>query len=261
MIASTLNSNIKKSSTLTPSKGFTIVELLVVIVVIGILAAITVISYIGITQKAIVSSSQSDLANASQQLKMFQIENGAYSNSVTDCPSPASGNICLKYSNGNIYSQLWVNTQGFCLESMNNKVRYFTKDDSTPSVGSCNVLAGASAPSPFLVDNDTDSSYYYDFAAGLQSVIITLSMAQDISSVKVWHFYSDNRTYNNTKTEISEDGTTWTTLFDSAVSGAYAETAAGKTYSFNKRKVRYVRDWLNGSSANPYNHWVEIQAN
>jgi prepilin-type N-terminal cleavage/methylation domain-containing protein len=34
------------------SPGFTIVELLVVIVVIGILAAITIVSYIGITQRA-----------------------------------------------------------------------------------------------------------------------------------------------------------------------------------------------------------------
>lgn len=24
--------------------------------------------------------------------------------------------------------------------------------------------------------------------------------------------------------------------------------------------VRYIRDWLNGSNVNEYNHWVEIQA-
>jgi len=35
------------------NRGFTIVELLVVIVVIGILAAITVVSYTGISQKAV----------------------------------------------------------------------------------------------------------------------------------------------------------------------------------------------------------------
>ncbi|NCQ53867.1 hypothetical protein COV88_01755 [Candidatus Saccharibacteria bacterium CG11_big_fil_rev_8_21_14_0_20_41_19] len=33
--------------------GFTIVELLVVIVVIGILATITIVAYVGISQKAI----------------------------------------------------------------------------------------------------------------------------------------------------------------------------------------------------------------
>src|SRR5664280_2794533 len=72
--------------------GFTIVELLVVIVVIGILAAITLIAYTGISQRAVASSLQSDLANATQQLKLFQVDNSAYPNSVTDCPSPAAGN-------------------------------------------------------------------------------------------------------------------------------------------------------------------------
>ena len=24
--------------------------------------------------------------------------------------------------------------------------------------------------------------------------------------------------------------------------------------------IRYIRDWLNGSNKNTYNHWVEIQA-
>jgi len=55
--------------------GFTIVELLIVIVVIGILAAITIVAYNGITQKAIVASMQSDLANVSQQLKIYQTTN------------------------------------------------------------------------------------------------------------------------------------------------------------------------------------------
>lgn len=42
-------------------KGFTIVELLVVIVVIGILAAITVVSYIGVSDRA---KAKSNLSNA-----------------------------------------------------------------------------------------------------------------------------------------------------------------------------------------------------
>jgi len=47
-------------------KGFTIVELLVVIVVIGILAAITVVSYTGVTTRADKAANQS---NANSVLK------------------------------------------------------------------------------------------------------------------------------------------------------------------------------------------------
>jgi len=37
---------------------------------------------------------------------------------------------------------------------------------------------------------------------------------------------------------------------NSAVSGTYAETAAGRTCTFPARNVRYVRDYLNGSNKN-----------
>ena len=41
--------------------------------------------------------------------------------------------------------------------------------------------------------------------------------------------------------------------------GEYSETAAGKTHSFTPQPVRYVREYLNGSTANSGNHWVEIE--
>jgi len=50
--------------------GFTIVELLVVIVVIGILAAITIVSYSGITSRA---STQSNKSNASSVLSAAMV--------------------------------------------------------------------------------------------------------------------------------------------------------------------------------------------
>lgn len=56
--------------------GFTIVELLIVIVVIAILAAITVVAYNGMQTRAKVSRSASDLKNISQAVVMYHTEQG-----------------------------------------------------------------------------------------------------------------------------------------------------------------------------------------
>ncbi len=87
------------------NKAFTIVELLVFIVVIGILATITIVSYVGISQKAVQSTLQSDISNASIQLKLYYVDNGVYPSSNT-CPSVNSSEICLKSSPGNSYNYI-----------------------------------------------------------------------------------------------------------------------------------------------------------
>jgi prepilin-type N-terminal cleavage/methylation domain-containing protein len=57
-------------------KGFTLIELLVVIVVIGILAAIVVVSYNGTQSRAFDTAVTSDLSNLSDQLEIFRTHSG-----------------------------------------------------------------------------------------------------------------------------------------------------------------------------------------
>lgn len=121
--------------------AFTIVELLVVIVVIGILAAITIVSYTGITQRATVSSLQSDLTNASQQLKLYQTVNSGYPTAIDCSATPAANTICLKMSSGNAYGTMRVNNntnpQTFCLNINNGNNKYYTTDNAGPTNGVC----------------------------------------------------------------------------------------------------------------------------
>ena len=68
------------------SKGFTIVELLIVIVVIAILAAITVVTYSGINQRAN-NSQRLEFAKAHlKAIKLYTIDNGTV---------PFTGTACL----------------------------------------------------------------------------------------------------------------------------------------------------------------------
>ena len=69
---------IRASRTLKLSEGFTIVELLIVIVVIAILAAITIVSYTGIQESARNSQYVSDARNAYNLLLAYHTKNGAY---------------------------------------------------------------------------------------------------------------------------------------------------------------------------------------
>jgi prepilin-type N-terminal cleavage/methylation domain-containing protein len=59
-------------------KGFTIVELLIVIVVIGILAALVITTYNGIQQKGRNTERTTDLKAVQGQLEAYYAQNGVY---------------------------------------------------------------------------------------------------------------------------------------------------------------------------------------
>lgn len=60
------------------SKGFTIVELLIVIVVIAILATLVIVTFTGIQQKARDSKRQTDIDALDSHLEAFYANNGYY---------------------------------------------------------------------------------------------------------------------------------------------------------------------------------------
>lgn len=62
----------------TTTHGFTIVELLIVIVVIGILAAIVIVAFNGIQDRARVTSAKSDLGSLGKLVSIKSTDDGYY---------------------------------------------------------------------------------------------------------------------------------------------------------------------------------------
>ena len=139
------------------SNGFTIVEIIVVIVIIGILAAVTIISYTGITQRVTIASMKSDLTDAAQQIKLFQLYNIAGNfPTANNCTNTASTEICLKTNGSNYYaagSYVYNNSSSpktYQLDITNGNLKYRITDDSTP------VAVVAPAPVSLAVSDPTN---------------------------------------------------------------------------------------------------------
>jgi prepilin-type N-terminal cleavage/methylation domain-containing protein len=242
------------------TKGFTVVELVVVVAVIGVLATIIAVTYANVQDDAKSKALMSDLSAALKQLTIDQGRNGGYPATL----AAANRGKGINASPGTTYSYTYnnaTNPQTLCLSATNGSQVYSVTQNTEPAPGGCTNLAlNKTAPGTILVDGVLTSSPYYSGGTGLQSVTVDLQSVQNVSVVKVWHYWADGRTYNATKTEVSKDNVNWTTVFDSAKEGTYAESSAGHTVTFGTKPVRYIRDWVNGSSVNISAHWVEIQA-
>lgn len=123
-------------------KGFTIVELLIVIVIIGILAAITVVAFNGIQQRAQTTVLTSDLANAIKAIKVYHADNGSYPTTIPSGMKVSNG-VGLSLANTGDVNTFCVNAQ---LTSGSNVTRmYFDSAGSDPSTGVCSgsTIAGS----------------------------------------------------------------------------------------------------------------------
>jgi prepilin-type N-terminal cleavage/methylation domain-containing protein len=80
-------------------KGFTIVELLIVIVVIGILAAISLIAYNGIQNRSENTKTTQAVAHYAKIISSYAVSNNVYPSSVAPPTAPPSDFwACLPYS-------------------------------------------------------------------------------------------------------------------------------------------------------------------
>lgn len=125
--------------------GFTIIEVTVVIFVIAIISSIAIVSYSSLTKQAVEASLKSDLASASEQLKIYKAKNnGSYPDDYAiDCSAtPAANTVCFKASSGNTIPTLLTdnsaNPKTFCIRAKNaNGTNYFITESTNPALGVC----------------------------------------------------------------------------------------------------------------------------
>ncbi len=137
-------------------KGFTIVELLIVVVVIAILAAITIVAYNGIQARAHAASAAQARSSVEKLLRLYKVENGRY-----PIPSVSGATVCI--GDASQYLASGVFASGRCVYS--NYTGTTTSHDATIS-NELKALGGLPSIN-WPVASETHSPTQKDFYRGL----------------------------------------------------------------------------------------------
>lgn len=120
--------------------GFTIVELLAIIVIIGILASITIVSYSGIQIRAAKAVLRSDLINSSTQLGKDKAVNAAYP-LIVEAANNGKG-LSKSLTTAYNYS---VTDGEYCIEATSSNTSagtyYVSSPSNTINAGTCPVTS------------------------------------------------------------------------------------------------------------------------
>lgn len=111
--------------------GFTIVELLIVIVVIAILAAISIVAYRGIQERAQASSAQSAASQAATKLKVAFAQDSNYPADLSEIGITDSGTTSYQYT--------LKSDNTWCVTATTGAKSYYVNSTThtTPTLGGC----------------------------------------------------------------------------------------------------------------------------
>lgn len=265
------------------SSGFTIIELLAVIVVIAILASISLVSYNGIQNRAAHTVLLGDAKQATTKLLLYYSDNGTFpldetllgdaseieaSEGVTFQYSATPATYCLTVTHKRVGVQSVYVSNSSLSPREGACENHLTSEELANDTGNVNVARGAAvtvSQDPYngkkhITDGVKATAPYHDGGSGVAWVQVDLGQNRVIGNVKIWRYFNDTRQYKDMVTQVSLDGVQWTTIFDGKTEGLYNETSQGKSITFSPRSIRYIRDTTNGSTRNTSNHWVEIEA-
>lgn len=133
-------------------KGFTIVELLIVIVVIAILAAITIVAFNGIQDRANETSIRNDISNFRKKIELFQVDNSAYPSSVADMEGMdiAAAKGAYTEGAGNLLYCVAADRSQYSIMAWTKSRKRFYVENGSVKVDSTNSTGGSSMCSPLV---------------------------------------------------------------------------------------------------------------
>jgi prepilin-type N-terminal cleavage/methylation domain-containing protein len=217
----TLHKNLKYKN------GFTLVELLVVIAVIGILVGITIVSYGNWRRQSATTSLKNDLSNAATAMENYRTFNNGYPTigsptTLTALPMSLS-TVLTTYTQtpGDTITLTSTDGTNYCIDALNSgsfpsMPYYIDTITNTPTAGSCAARTNVpipGVPTSLATSGITSSSITFSWTPSTNAVNYTLKCSTDSAFI------------NNVQTStISASPATLTSL--NANSGYYCEINA-----------------------------------
>lgn len=164
-------------STTDIRKGFTIVELLIVIVVIGILASITIVAFNGIQGRANDVAVQSDLTNIGKKIQVFYATYDRWPQGNTDLE--AMGISVSKSAYGNHYN---TGTSFY-------NVVYCWPSTTTPDYFA--IVAASKSGSVIENRNGTVRKASYAYTGGSTGICASAGSTIQSGSARDWLYSND----------------------------------------------------------------------
>ena len=173
-----------------PSSAFTIVELLIVIVVIAILAAITIVAFNGIQDRARASAAAQSSSQAAKKVKVWQVDNeaitptcskfyelvtGTTSGAPTDPTPPATGPCAFTYKDTS-YQYASYTAGSYCATAtVGNKSYKVTESTGQAGVGCPGHGVGGTAAITNLAVNPSSETVAFALNTGGGSTAVRTS--------------------------------------------------------------------------------------